>query len=105
MSGRRNKHIKNLERLSPELTISEQLNAGKKFIKKLRERKKEYQELLIQIDNFIEYAKDQAKNNDSNGLRLKYWDAVNEEESLRDKIQEHLKKNDELIESIKNSKF
>lgn len=105
MSGRRNKPIKNSEIVSPELTISEQLNEGKKFLKKLMERKKEYEEFLSQIDNFIEYAEDQAKNNNSDELRLKYWDAVNEEKSLRDKIQEHLERNNDLIESIKNSKF
>jgi hypothetical protein len=105
MSGRGNKPTNNSEKLNHELTIQEQLNAGKKFIKKLRERKKEYEKFLGQIDNFIEYAKDQAKNNDNDELRLKYWDAVNEEESLRDKIQEHLKRNNDLIESIKNSKF
>ncbi|MEL7670144.1 hypothetical protein [Methanobacterium sp.] len=104
MSGKGNEPTKNLERLNPELTIMEQLNTDK-FVKKLRERKKEYQEFLSQIDNFIEYAEDQAKNNNSDELRLKYWDAVNEEKSLRDKIQEHLERNNDLIESIKNSKF
>lgn len=76
-----------------------------KFVKKLRKRKEEYKEFLSQKNNFIEYAEDQAKNNDNDELRLKYSEAVNEEKSLLDKIQEYLKKNSELIKSIKNSKF
>jgi hypothetical protein len=61
----------------------------------LREQKNEYEEFLSQIDNFRDYAKDQAENNDSDELRLKYGDSV-EEESLLDKIREH-----KLIEVVK----
>lgn len=104
MLRKRNKPVKrNSENLSLELTISEHLNAEKMLFKKLKKRKKEYNEFLTQIDNFIKYAQDNAKNIDDDKLRLKYKDAVKEEESLRDKIMEYLKKNDELIESVKKS--
>ncbi|WP_424354997.1 hypothetical protein [Methanobacterium sp. MBAC-LM] len=100
MSGKRNS-----KNLSPELIIHERLNAEKIFIKKLEEQKKAYNEFLTQINTFIEYAKDQVKNNDDNKLRLEYLEIVGEEESLRDKIEVYLKKNDELITSIKRSDF
>lgn len=106
MSDRENKPLKNKSgKLCPKLTIIEHLNAEKTLIKKLKERKKAYDEFLSQIDNFIDYAKDQAKNNDNYELRLKYCDAVEEEELLRDKIRESIKKNEELIELIKKSNF
>ena len=104
MFDRKNKPLKNKsEKVCP--TIIERLNAEKRLIKKLKEQKKAYGEFLSQIDNFIDYAKDQAENNDSDELRLKYEYAVEEEESLQDKIRESIKKNDELIELVKKSNF
>jgi len=35
------------------------------LLKKLEERKKVYQKFLLQIEAFIEYAQDKAKNNES----------------------------------------
>ncbi len=99
---------KNPEKLDPELIIKRHLNAEKKLIKKLEERKEVYKEILIQIDNYIDYAYDQARNNDNGELRLKYLETIEEEKSLRSKIHEYLKKNDDLIKSIKfnfNSKY
>ena len=105
MSGRGNKPVKKSpEKLYPELTIREHLNAEKMLIIKLKKREKAYESFLIQIDNFIEYAREQANNND-NSLKSKYLDVIKEEESLRDKIIEYLKKNNELIESLKKSNF
>jgi hypothetical protein len=96
---------KNPERLDHELIIKRHLTAEKKLIKKLKERKEVYKEILIQIDNYIDYAYDQAKNNDNGELRLKYLETIEEEESLRGKICEYLKKNDKLIESVNKSNF
>ena len=103
MSGRRIKVIKkNPENGDSELIIKKHLNAEKKLIKKLKERKKAYKEFLSQINSYIDYAQKQAKNNDNDELRLKYLETIEEEESLRNKMIESLKKNDELIESVKN---
>lgn len=93
----------NSKEANPEIAIKKHLNADKILIKKLKCRKKAYNEFLSQINDFIEYAQDQAKNNNDNELRIKYLGLVEEEESLLGKIQEHLKKNDDIIESIKKS--
>ena len=104
MSGRGNKSIKkSSEKLYPELTIREHLNAEKMLIIKLKKREKAYESFLIQIDNFIEYAREQVKHD--NNLKFKYLDVIKEEESLRNKIMEYLKKNNDLIESLKKSNF
>ncbi len=104
MSRRVNNGIKkNIKELDQESAIQKHLNSEKKLIKKLKERKEAYKEFLTQINDFIDYAHEQAKNNDE--LRIKYLETIEEEESLRDKINEYLKKNDELIESIKKSNF
>ena len=106
MQDKENKSLKKKsEKLCPTLTINEHLNAEKKLIKKLKERKEAYNEFLSQIDNFIDYARDQAKNSDNYELRLKYDDIIEEEESLHDRIRESIKKNDELIELVKKSNF
>lgn len=81
------------------------LNVNEALIKKLEDRKKINKEFLAQIESFIGYAKKQVKNNDNHKLRLKYLEIIEEEESLRDKIRDYLKKNDKLIESIKKSSF
>ncbi len=101
MSKRRDKAIqKNSEKLSHDILVNEYSSTKEILIKKLNERKKAYTEFLSRIECFIEYAKCQAKNNEDYELRIKYLETVKEEESLRDKILEYLKKNDELIESI-----
>ena len=100
------KPVKNSsKKTSQEIAIKEHLNADKILIKKLKGRKKAYDEFLSQINDFIGYAQDQAKNNDNDELRLKYGEAAEEEGSLRDKIRESIKKNDELIELVKKSNF
>lgn len=103
MSGRNKVTKKNSKKSCRELALNEHLNAEKVLIRKLKERKKAYGEFLSQIEHFIGYAREQAKNSDNRKLRLKYLETVEEEESLRDKIMKHLKKNDELIELIKKS--
>lgn len=97
--------FKSPKKLDPELGIKERSNAEKMLIKKLKERKKAYKKFLSQIDDFIEYAKDQAKNNSNVQLRLKYLETMEEEVSLRDKIKEYLNKNDELMESIQKLNY
>ena len=72
-------------------------------IRRLEEQIKVNNCSLIQIKSFIEPTKNQAENTDLNDeTRLEYLDLV-EEESLRDKIQEDLMRNYELIASIKKS--
>lgn len=113
MSGRGYKSIKNnSEELATELELSKVLetafeeysDAARLIIKRLDDRRRVNKEFLVEIENFIEYAKDQVENMDlDDGIRLRYLDLVEEEESLRDRIQEDLKRNDKLIESIKKS--
>lgn len=107
MPERRVKSIpKNSEKLGHEFLVKDHFNTEKVLLKKLKERKEVYNEFLTQIDNFIDYANEQAENNNSNDkLEPKYEEIIGEEESLRDKIREHLKKNDELIESLQKSNF
>ncbi len=74
------------------------------IIKTLKRRRKVNTEFLSNIDTFIEYAKKQAKNENLNEERRKrYKDLVEEEESLKYRIKEDLKRNNELIKSIKES--
>ncbi len=104
MSGR-NEVIKKSKRISDDLSTKEYLKAEKTLIERLRKQKNINEDFLSQIENFIGYAKKQAEVNDEEKLELKYEEIIEEEESLRDKIKEHLKKNDELIKSIQKSNF
>lgn len=113
MSGRGYKSIKNNSKeLAHELELSKSLEkaikkyseAARLIIKRLEDRRRVNNEFLVEIDDFVEYAKDQVENMDlDDGIRLRYLDLVEEEESLRDRMQEDLKRNDKLIESIKKS--
>ncbi len=74
------------------------------IIKALEERRKVNKEFLSNIENFIEYARKQTENNLlSKERRLRYKDLLEEEESLKERIKEDLKRNNELIKSIKKS--
>lgn len=90
----------NSKKTSQEITIKEHLNAEKMLIERLKKQKEVNKEFLVQIESFIGYAKKQAKHNDNDKLEIKYEEIIQEEESLRSKIKEHLKKNDELIKSL-----
>jgi topoisomerase IA-like protein len=113
MSERGYKSIKNdSEESAHELELSKALetafeeysDAARLIIKRLDDRRRVNKEFLVEIENFVEYAKDQVENIDiDDGIRLRYLDLVEEEESLRDRIKEDLKRNDKLIESIKKS--
>ena len=95
----------NSKKICPELNTEEYLNAEKMLIERLKKQKEVNKEFLVQIEIFIGYAKKQAEVNDKEKLELKYEEIIEEEESLRDKIKEHLKKNDELIKSLQKSNF
>ncbi len=87
-----------------ELNLEEYFKEAERIINGLKERKEVNREFLNQIEIFIEYAKNQVKNKDlSEEIRLKYLDLIAEEESLHYRINEDLKRNDELIKSIKKS--
>lgn len=113
--SRKNEVIRdNSQKLRPEveaelnkswdMDIDEYLKATRLIIKGLEEQRKVNNGFLVQIEVFIEYAKNQLKNkNLSDKMRLKYLDLIEEEESLHDRIQEDLKRNNELIKSIKKS--
>ena len=95
----------NSKKIGPELSTDEYLNAEKMLIERLKKQKEVNKEFLVQIESFIGYAKKQAKHNDNDKLEIKYEEIIQEEESLRSKIREHLKKNDELIKSLRKSNF
>lgn len=113
MSGRGYKSIKNdSEESDHEVELSKALetvfeeysDAARLIIKRLEDRRRVNNEFLVEIDNFVEYAKDQVENIDlDDRIRIRYLDLVEEEESLRDRIKEDLKRNDKLIKSIKKS--
>ena len=106
MSERGNKNFKkNSKVIDNEISTIKYLNAEKMLIERLKEQKEVNKEFLAQIEIFIRYAENQSKNNDNNKLESKYLEILEEERSLRDKIRKHLKKNDELIESIEKSNF
>lgn len=92
--------------LSNELTatIEEYSKGARLIIKRLEDRRTVNNEFLSEIDTFIGYAKKQVENkNNSEEIRIKYLDLIEEEESLRYKILEDLKRSDKLIKSIKKS--
>jgi len=95
----------NLKKIGQELSTEEYLNAEKMLIERLKKQKEVNKEFLVQIESFIRYAKKQTKHNDNNKLEIRYEEIIQEEESLRSKIREHLKKNDELIKSLRKSNF
>lgn len=110
MSGRSEAHKNNFKKFDYELskklakTEEDYAKETKKIIKILKERKKVNEEFLSNIETFIEYAKNQTKNNLlSKESRLRYKDLIEEEQSLRYRIREDLKRNNELIKSIKKS--
>lgn len=87
-----------------DLNLEEYSKAAKLIIKRLEDRRKVNEEFLAQIEVFIEYAKNQVKNKGlSEETRLRYLDLIEEEQSLYDRINKDLKRNNELIESIKKS--
>ncbi len=87
-----------------KVTVQEYSKGAKLIIKRLEDRRTVSIEFLSEIDTFIEYAKKQVENKDiSEEIRIKYLDLIEEEESLRDRILEDLKRNDKLIKSIKKS--
>ena len=87
-----------------ETNIEKYSNAAVLIIKKLKERRRVNNEFLFEIDKFIEYAENQVKNkNISSEVKYNYLDLINEEKSLRFRIKEDLKRNNELIDSIKKS--
>lgn len=90
----------NFKKISSELSTKEYLKAEKMLVERLKKQKEVNKDFLDQIDNFIGYAEKQAKVNNNEKLEHKYEEIIDEEESLRDKIREHLKKNDELIKSL-----
>jgi hypothetical protein len=98
--------IKNQGKLSRELKINieEYLNAARLIIKRLEDRRMVNAEFLSEIEEFIEYAREQVKNeNLSSEVKHHYLDLIEEEKSLHDRIQKDLKRNNELIKSIKKS--
>lgn len=102
--------IKNKSEIGKELSralkvnLKEYFEEARRIIERLEERRKVNKEFLAQIEIFIEFAKNQVKNRDlSKETRLRYLDLIEEEESLYDKIEEDLKRNNELIKSIKGS--
>lgn len=113
MSGRGYKSIKNdSEESDHELELSKALetvfeeysDAARLIIKRLEDRRRVNNEFLVEIEDFVEYAKNQVENIDlDDGIRIRYLDLVEEEESLHDRIKEDLKRNDKLIKSIKKS--
>lgn len=87
-----------------DANLKEYFKEAEKIIKRLDERRKVNKEFLAQIEVFIEYAKNQVKNKGiSEETRLRYMDLIEEEKSLHDRINKDLKRNNELIESIKKS--
>jgi hypothetical protein len=110
MANRRSEVIKNKFEMEEELSRALEVNVEKYFkeakriIKVLERRRKVNKEFLNQIEIFIAYAKNQVDNeNLSEEKRLRYLYLIEEEESLYDKIWRDLKRNNELIESIKES--
>ena len=87
------------------VSTKEYLEAEKMLIERLKKQKEVNKDFLSQIENFIGYAQKQVKNKDNGKLEHKYLEIIEEEKSLRAKIREHLKKNDELIKSLNKSNF
>lgn len=86
------------------VTIEEYSKAVEIIIRRLEYRKRVNTEFLKEIENFISHAKKQLGNNNlDKKIRIKYIDLIKEEESLHGKIYEDLRRNDELIKSIKES--
>ncbi len=102
--------IKSKSKIEMELSrvlnvnLEEYFKEARQVIERLEERRSVNKEFLAQIEIFIGFAKNQVKNKDlSEETRLRYLDLIEEEESLHDRIKEDLKRNNELIKSIKGS--
>lgn len=108
--SKRSEVIKNKSEIETELrgalevNLKDYFKEASQIVKRLDERRKINKEFLDKIEIFIEYAKDQVNNkNLSNETRRRYLDLIEEEESLHDRIKKDLKRNNELIKSIKES--
>lgn len=96
--------IKNQEKLSRKLenNVREYLEAARLIAERLKERKEVNVEFLFEIEEFIEHAEKQGPNeNFSSKIRHRYMELIEEEKSLRNRIKEDLKRNNDLIDSIK----